>query len=126
MSVEDKQWARMHGAERQRLEQRIMHGYAKLVTKKAAYNSEKKLVKIKALEEKIWATLDDSKVTNMVNIQQDKLRALYFMWIDGKEKEFSELQAQAAAKLAEKDAHDYVRAELMQEVATLKHSCAKW
>jgi hypothetical protein len=63
-----------------------MHGYAKLVTKKAAYNSEKKLVKIKALEEKIWATLDDSKVSNMVNIQQDKLRALYFMWIDGKEK----------------------------------------
>ena len=46
----DKHWARMNDTERQRLEQRIMHGYAKLVTKKAAYNSEKKLVKIKALE----------------------------------------------------------------------------
>lgn len=62
----------------------------------------------------------------MVNIQQDKLRALYFMWIDGKEKQFSELQAQAAAKLAEKDTHDYIRAELRQEVATLKLSCGKW
>ena len=48
------------------------------------------------------------------------------MWIEGKEKQFSELQAKAAEKLAEKDAHDYILEGLREEVFALKLSCGKW
>ena len=76
----------MKGYEKRRLEERIMHMYSKLQTKKSKYGADQKMKKINELEQRIVQILDGTKITKMAEIRQDKLKALYKKWMAEKEK----------------------------------------
>lgn len=70
--------------------------------------------------------LEGTKISNMVARKQDRLKALYQIWMEDKEKQFAELHAEAAARIAEKDERDYLLDKLKIQVCEWKHKCGYW
>lgn len=62
----------------------------------------------------------------MVEAKSDRLKALYNMWLQEKERQFAELHDAAAARIAEKDEIDLTVDRLKMQLAEAKKDCGFW
>jgi hypothetical protein len=83
MKMDDKQ--------KKRTELRIMKKFIDLENKQTKHGRNTNLNRAHDISDKMSKVLDDTKVSKMASIKNEKLYGLFIKWVDGKNREFAHL-----------------------------------